>query len=58
MERLVASLTLNTLSRLKGIETFASLRSPTSLVTLNTLSRLKGIETVDTAAANQLVLTL
>ena len=43
---------LNTLSRLKGIETTI----PTSnyfpvLVTLNTLSRLKGIETIDAGSS-------
>ena len=38
-------LTLNTLSRLKGIETVYHSFQPIHLYTLNTLSRLKGIET-------------
>ena len=39
--------TLDTLSRLKGIETYLRARHPsTSHTALDTLSRLKGIETV------------
>ena len=38
-------LSLNTLSRLKGIETILRPQARRGVSTLNTLSRLKGIET-------------
>ena len=51
-------MTLNTLSRLKGIETASAISSCMSEISLNTLSRLKGIETIVITSRSLMITSL